>query len=357
MRSAITHRNLQFGLDFSCKNISFLLMVSFCLFTLIFANNVKAQGVAAGTDIENIVLINYTVAGMVQEPIESSPSGNSVPGSGNGVATVFKVDRKIDLLLTGNTNANVTPGDSQAEVTFTLQNEGNATQEFSLIPDYTLTGDNFDSNNCNVEVTGVTGIPVSGVILPTTGNIKLSADQQASISVKCDIPLDNSGSPIATGDTSLIGLIATTEANEDGSATVETPSADTALGIETVFADNAGTDDSNKDAMHSARRTYIASSSTAAPNLTLDKSIVSVIDSVGGNTAVTGSEVTYKIQINTSGIGTINSIVITDLTPTDMSYKPGSIKLNNAIQSDASDGADNTDFGVTTSRNGNNQSG
>ena len=85
----------------------------------------------------------------------------------------------------------MSPGDAQAEVTFTLQNEGNSTQEFNLIPDYTLTGDDFDSSNCIVEVTGVTGTPLSGVTLPTMGNIKLKADQQASISVKCDIPPDN----------------------------------------------------------------------------------------------------------------------------------------------------------------------
>ena len=155
------------------------------------------------------------------------------------------------------------------------------------------------------------------------------------------------GSPISTGDTSLIGLIATTVKNEDGSTTIETPSTDTALGIETVFADNAGTDDSNRDAMHSARRTYTAESSTILPTLTMDKTIVSVVDSSGGNTAIAGSEVTYKIQINTSGLGTINNLVITDPTPAEMSYKPGSIKLNNANLSDGSD-ADNADFGITT---------
>ncbi len=322
-------------------------MLSFCLLTLLFTSNVNAQGVAAGTDISNKVVVNYSVGGTIQEPIESSPSGNSLAGTGNGQATTFKVDRKIDLVLTGNSNASVNPGDSQAEVTFTLQNEGNATQEFSLIPDYTLASDDFDSNNCHVEVTGVTGAPLPGVTLPTSGNIKLKADQQASISVKCDIPLNHNSSPINTGDTSLISLIATTEKNEDGSITTES-SADTALGIETVYADSAGLDDSVRDAMHSARRTYTASSSTIVPSLTMEKTIVSVLDSSGGNTAIAGSEVTYIIQINTAGMGVINNLVITDPTPAEMSYKTGSIKLNNSNQSDANDSTDSADFGITT---------
>jgi uncharacterized repeat protein (TIGR01451 family) len=329
------------------KSSVFLSFACACLFSLPIVSPLSAQGVAAGTDISNKVIVNYQVDNIAQEPIESSPSGNSLAGTGNGQATTFKVDRKIDLVLTGNSNANVNPGDSQAEVTFTLQNEGNAIQEFSLIPDYTLTSDDFDSNNCHVEVTGVTGALLPSVTLPTSGNIKLKADQQASISVKCDIPLNHNSSPINTGDTSLLSLIATTEKNEDGSITTES-SADTPSGIETVYADNAGLDDSVRDAMHSARRTYTASNSTIAPTLAMEKTIVSVLDSSSGNTAIAGAEVTYNIRINTTGMGVINNLVITDPTPAEMSYKTGSIKLNNSNQSDANDITDNTDFGVTT---------
>ena len=347
MRSAIRKTNLQFGLNQTFKDHRFLLTVLFCLFTLTLTSNLYAQGVAAGTDISNKAIVNYSVGGTLQDFIESSPAGNSAAGVGNGQATLFKVDRKVDLVLTGNSDASVNPGDSQAEVTFTLQNEGNAIQEFNLVPDYTLTSDDFDTNNCNVVVTGITGTPLPGVTLPTSGNIKLKADQQASISVKCDIPLNYNSSPILSGQTSLLGLIATVEKNENGSVTTQSNTADTALGIETVFVDSAGTDDSNRDAMHSARRTYTASSSTVVPTLTMDKTIVSVIDTNGGNTAIAGSLVTYNIKVNTAGIGMINNLVIADPTPAEMSYKAGSMKLNNSNLSDGSD-ADSADFGITT---------
>jgi len=336
----------------SCsKKVNFLcalsMHLSFYLFILLFSNPVYSKGVAAGTDVANTAIVNYTIGTLTQEPIESSPNGNTLPGNGNGQPTLFKVDRKIDLLVTSNSNTNVNPGDNQAELTFTLQNEGNDTQEFNLISDYTLASDNFDSRNCNVEVTGVNGSALPGVTLPTSGNIKLKADQQASVSIKCDIPLDNNGESIEAGDTSLISLIATVEKNQDGSATTASSAANDPMKIDTVFADSAGLDDSQRDAMHSARSSYIASSSTVFPNLTMDKTIVSMVDPDGGNSAITGSEVTYKILVSTSGAGTINSLIVTDPTPAEMTYKTGSIKLDTTNLSDASD-ADKADFGITT---------
>lgn len=323
--------------------ISVLLCVS-----IIAPNSAVAQGVIAGTNISNIATVSYDTDSIPQSPIESSPTGNSTSGIGKGSATDFVVDRKVDLLVTGNTNANVNPGDSQAEVTFSLQNQGNAIQEFSLTTDSSLTADNFDVESCNLEVTGVSGIPLTGVILPTSGNILLSPDQQATVSIRCNVPFSNSGSPIQSGQTALLELLATAEKNEDGSNTLQSTNTENPAVVETVFTDGAGSNDSNQDASHSATRTYVATSSTAPPELTMDKTIVSVVDPDGSDTAVSGSEVTYKIQISTTGIGTIENLVITDPTPAEMSYKLNSIRVNSTNQTDISDVADNTDFGIST---------
>ena len=318
-----------------------------CVCIFAYAGLAKAQGVIAGTNISNTAIVSYSTGSITQEPIESSPNGNSSAGIGNGTATEFVVDRKIDLVVTGNTNANVAPGDSQAEVIFSLQNQGNAIQTFSLVSNSLLTSDNFDINSCNIQITGVTGTPVAGVTLPSTNNIKLSPDQQATVSVRCDVPFSNSGAPIINGQTATLGLLATVEQNEDGSNTTES-NIDSASGVETVFVDSAGTADLVRDAMHSAIRDYIATSSSAAPELTMNKTIVSVLDPDGGDKAETGSEVTYKIQISTTGIGTLENVVITDPTPTDMTYKLNSVRLNNTNQTDISDVVDNTDFGIST---------
>jgi uncharacterized repeat protein (TIGR01451 family) len=328
---------------------SILLMTLLCLSNMFLLNSAHAQGVAAGTDISNTVVVNYNINGAAQEPIESSPTGNSTPGTGNGQGTAFIVDRKVDLSITSNGDATVALGSTQAELSFTLVNEGNDSQEFKLSTNSTLGTDDFDTSSCTTTVTAVTpGSPLSGVTLPTTGNIKLQADQQASISVKCDIPLDNSGSPILSGETSLLSLLAITEKNIDGSDTNQTTTPDEALVIDTVFSDSSGADDVNRDASHSTRANYIASTSTNPPPiLAINKSIVEVKDTSGGSTAVTDSEVTYKIQVTTSGIGIINNVVVTDVTPAEMIYKPTTIKLDGIGLSDNND-SDKADYGLTT---------
>ena len=325
-----------------------LLVSTLLCFSVITSSNAFAKGVTAGTNISNIASVSYSTNNTPQTLIESSPTGNSTSGIGKGQSTDFIVDRKIDLLVTGNNNANVNPGDTQAEVTFSLQNQGNATQEFSLNANNLLTSDDFDIESCNLQVTGVTGTPIAGVVLPTAGNILLSADQQATVSVTCDIPYSDAGSPILSGQTALLELLATVEKNEDGSDTVASNSIEKPHELDTVFADGAGTADIIQDASHSATRTYIASSSTAPPELTMDKTIVSVVDPAGGDKAISGSEVTYKIQVNSTGIGTIENLVISDKTPSEMTYKLNSIQLNSTNQTDISDVADNTDFGIST---------
>ena len=69
-------------------------------------------------------------------------------------------------------------------------------------------------------------------------------------------------------------------------------------------------------------------------------------DPDGGNKAISGSVVTYKISVNTTGTGNIDNVVITDPTPVDMTYKPNSMHLDNSLLTDIQD-TDKADFGVT----------
>lgn len=346
MKNAKTPILSNYPLDTKIK----CLVVSLLLFASVLLPRLSsAQGVTAGTEISNMAVVRYQVDNIDQDPIESSPTGNSSPNSGNGTATTFKVDRRIDLIVTGNNDASVAPGDLQAEVTFTLLNEGNDIQTFQLIADGALTADNFDTSNCSVTVTAVSGSPLAGVILPTLGDIKLSPDQQAIISVKCDIPFTDNSSSIMTNDISLVSLTAITVKNGDGSTTEESNTADNQDIIETVYADNAGTDDSTNDAHHSARRTYTATTGSVPPTLSINKGIVEVIDLNGGNSAISGSEVIYKITVATQGMGSLDNVVITDITPADMSYKTSSIILDGTVLTDSVD-ADEADYGVTAAQ-------
>ena len=314
----------------NCANISLRMLL--CALAISSTTHIFAKGVAAGTNISNKAIVTYSINNTLKEPIESTPQGNSVPGLGNGEATQFKVDRKIDLVVTGNNNANVKPGDTQSTVTFSLVNEGNDTQEFSLSTNSTLAGDNFDSTNCQTSITQIknaSGDNVTGLSLPLTGNIILAADYQASITVKCDIPLNYNNQPILTGQKAVLALTAKAVKHQDGTAVTQTTTADVANKVDTVFVDNAGTDDNKRDASHSARRTYIASSPSAIPTLSINKTVAKVQDPTGGSMPVSGAVVTYKIIISTTGNGIINNVIITDPTPLGLTYKKGSIYLNN----------------------------
>src|SRR6185503_17097668 len=72
----------------------------------------NAQNTLAGTTIANRASVNYSVGGLAQAPIESSPTGNVTPGAGAGTDTSFLVDNRVNLSVTElSTNATVvTPG-------------------------------------------------------------------------------------------------------------------------------------------------------------------------------------------------------------------------------------------------------
>jgi len=110
--------------------------------SLIWAPAAFAIGTSADTDIDNTATISYSVAGSTQTPIESSPTGNSVAGPGNGEATTFKVDNVIDFSVTEADTAYtpVAPGSTFQALGFTVQNDGNEVQDFSFTAAEVSTG-------------------------------------------------------------------------------------------------------------------------------------------------------------------------------------------------------------------------
>ncbi len=332
------------------KKASALLIPFYYLTSLLLSTNAQAQGVVAGTDISNKAVVTYVIAGDVQQPIESTPTGNNAPGIGNGQATTFKVDRKIDLLVTGDNDANVSPGDTQSTLSFTLKNEGNDTQTFLLASNPTLSSDNFDSNNCQTSITqtiDATGAVTNLLPIITNSTITLAPDIKATVKVHCDIPLNFNGQALTTGQSSLVSLSAVAQKNNDGTTVTQTTTADNINVVDTVFADSEGSDDSNRDASHSARRSFVTIDSATPPTLAIKKSIVSVVDPKGGNKAITGAKVTYKIIVSTTGTGVINNVVITDPSPADMTYKTNTIYLGSNHLTDLS-GDDNANFNASS---------
>jgi uncharacterized repeat protein (TIGR01451 family) len=88
----------------------------------------------AGTSINNRASVNYSVGGLAQAPIESSPTGNVTPGIGAGIDTSFLVDNMIDLSvseISGSATV-VTPGMLNQVLAFTVANSGNSPEGYQL---------------------------------------------------------------------------------------------------------------------------------------------------------------------------------------------------------------------------------
>ena len=281
-----------------------------------------AAGTAANTSINNKASITYKVGGVTQSSINSSPGGNSDPAACTGAAqcqTTFVVDKKIDLLVTGGNTSNAVPGQTTANVTgltFTLKNEGNSTEDFSLTPTQVATGgvDTFDTSSCAVTTPAV--LPVS-----------LTADQQITVTVKCDIPA--SSATVTNGASSLVDLLAEAD-GAAAAAAADAANPDNPSTVQTVLADGTGTttDAADSNAKHSATSTYTIS--TADLSVAKTSAVLNdPINAAANPKRIPGAEIEYTITITNSGAQAATNLDISDVIPTNMTYKAGSCTVDN----------------------------
>ena len=89
------------------------------------------------TDINNTASVNYSVSGVPQTVINSSPTGNSLPGAGNGTATAFKVDKRIMFIAEETNGAATVTGPTLTGVVavFRVTNTSNGAQDFRIAAD------------------------------------------------------------------------------------------------------------------------------------------------------------------------------------------------------------------------------
>ena len=266
-------------------------------------------GTAANSDISNSVTVTYSVGGTAQTPITSA-------------ADVFKVDRKIDLVVTSQDGApvNAGPGGSAA-TTFTVTNNSNATIDFDLAA-AAASGGTFTVTGIKIyRETGSNTIYAAGtnalVTAPVTG---IASGNSIRIYVVADMVITPGGTPVlpVDGDTANVTLSAT--AFLGGSAIAQTPSG-TANGkttVETVYADAAGaaTGDVAKDGKHSALGSY----KIVSAKLAIAKYSRIISDPFSGSSsprAIPGAVVEYCIVVkNTSTTTDASSVSISDTIDT-----------------------------------------
>ena len=287
-----------------------------------------AAGTASGTDITNNAQVNYSVGGVAQ----TTPSNSAT----------FKVDNlvRVQVSESNNTHTPVIPGAPAQVVTFTVTNQGNTTQDYSLasanLPNTTTLTlgattytDSFDGGACAAYVESGATVGYQAGEDTATSISSLGADLSKTVYVVCNIPLS-----LANGADAIVSLTATT-ANAGTCATsctttTQTAGADTPNTVDVVFGDAAGTDDSARDGKGSARDAY----RVVSASLSITKTVTPVCDPFNFNGTggagfnppknVPGAYVRYEITVsNALGSGANATLTtITDALPAAIAFDP-----------------------------------
>lgn len=307
------------------RNTRLGLALAASLLTVVAMPQAFAAGTTAGTSVDNVATVNYSVAGTAQTAVNSNTSS-------------FVVDRRINVTVaqSGGTTS-VAPGSTSQVIAFTVTNNSNSVQDFKLDA-MNLTGDNFDGTITGIFVeSGATAGYQSGADTATFID-ELAADATVTVYVVATMPAG-----IVTGNTANVSLQATAAQSTNATtgayvatagtlaanaAQTNTGSADNATFIDTVFGDVAGTytGDAAKDGKHSANNSYVVS--TAA--ITVAKSSTVISDPFNGTTnpkAIPGAVVEYCLVVsNASGGATASSVTLTDVVPTQTTYVTSSMR-------------------------------
>jgi uncharacterized repeat protein (TIGR01451 family) len=170
--------------------------------------------------------------------------------------------------------------------------------------------------------TNANGLYDSGTDTAVTYLDEVAIDGSKTVFIVSNVPLTATNGQIAAVSLTALAEAGGTAAAE-GAALVETTGANTA-GMDTVFADVAGTDDIARDAKHSARDDY----TIAAPALSVSKISWVIDDPINGTTnpkMIPGATVGYCIIItNGAGAAAATNVTISDPLPSQTTFVAGS---------------------------------
>jgi len=306
---------------------SFLLKLGMSAFMLLFTQLALAAGTTAGTDIDNLATVDYEVNGNNQEDIESAPgAGNSVPGVGNGTATSFEVDNRVDFTLTqvGAAHTVVSPGDTDAFVEFLLTNNGNSAQDFRMAFTQLGSGDgavntlvdtDVDMANVRIRVGNGGGVPVLGD-LEYADEIAEDASVTVYVFADADVVLGLANGDIANLELSATVAAAGAAASLGTDLVDDVGNADDPAAIDIVFADGGA---GLGDGIESDRDGFEVQSA----GLNVTKVATVIDDPFNGTTnpkAIPGATVEYVITIANSGTLDADNISVSDSIDADVTF-------------------------------------
>ena len=269
-----------------------------------------AAGTPVGTVIQNTATVNFDLGGA---PVTLQ----------SNVTTITVVER-VDVAVTlQSPQTVVAPNDTNRALLFTVTNLGNGSETFTLAVDSVLTGDDFDPQPAATAIyfdTDGSGDLNVGDQPYTAGTNDpvLAADASVDVFIVNDIP-----GTVTNGDLGDSRLIATSATGSGTPGTVFAGQGDG--GVDAVIGNSGGEQQADGE--------YLVSDVAISVNLAQN-----VSDPFGGSTPVPGATVTYTITIEVTSSGTATTSVVRDPIPTYTTFVPGSITVNSAALSDATDG-------------------
>lgn len=267
-----------------------------------------AAGTRAGTLIENTASATYDVG----------PTQISVDSNTNTV----RVDELINAVVDWSDSADVMtlPGSTGQVLAFSVTNNGNGEESFSLSTISTLGGDDYDPTVTSIVIDDGDGIYEPGqdtVYIPGTNDPVLLPDASVTIFVLSTTPAG-----AGDGDRGGVQLIA---ASRTGTGAPGTSFSGRGEGGGDAVLGTTGGDGSD-DGFYSV----------SAASVSLVKS-ASVLNQFGNANPIPGATVTYTIVATTTGSGSLANLAINDAVPTGTTYVPGSLRLGSTALTDAAD--------------------
>ena len=313
------------------------MVAALCVSTI--AGNAVAAGTDAGTTVSNSFTLDYSVGGTAQPQITPPAT------------TDFVVDRIINLTVTSQGDENVDPGETGAELVFSVLHSGNDNQRFEFILEQP-TGDDFDATLGATPITWYTD-DGDGIFEPG-GDDGAGTTIAQSTSIGTDIAPDTTLWAVVAGDipgtatdgqSADVTLVANTldpatwiVDGASGSADAETV-ADTdgnAMGTtENVLADADGpasaANDTATDGAHSDTGTYNVVSATLAASKTVAVLATNATAAACGAAAslpptdttfypAPGACVEYVISVQNTGSSAATAITLADALPDEITH-------------------------------------
>ncbi|MEW4448156.1 hypothetical protein [Qipengyuania sp. JC766] len=267
-----------------------------------------AEGVPAGTSIDNTAEATYTVG------------GQTVTVPSNTVS--ITVDEILDVVVTSLDGGNVALTNNGAVLTFQVTNTGNGPEAFNIDVDPAIAGDDFDPAIIRIaydsDGNGIYEAGVDAEIALGGATPEIPADGSLRIFVITDFgpntPQD--------GQTADVRLTATAATGNGAPGTVFT--GDGANGTDAVIGSSTAQDDD------------LATLLAQLAAVTLSKSAV-ISDPFGGSQPVPGATVTYSLVASVAGSASIADLVVNDPIPANTTYSPNTLTLGGATLTDAAD--------------------